>query len=744
MHAQNGLAAILHLLSEHGPLVLYSQRLDLPGAPIETSAGVTALLGHTPEELRAPGFWHERIHPEDREQWAQVDGEWQSQELRFRHKDGGWRWLRAETKVVGATRHGFLLDVTDWRTTRDYSARISFESRVIAEAEIGIIVFDAQLRYRLWNPHTARLLGVGAEEVVGRTPWEVFPELARGYLKRDLKRALCGTVTTGMRVLMNRRTGHDLTVAATLAPMQAADGELLGVVLLLRDVTEQRRLQQAYESSERNFRALIDDAPDGMLVQREGEIVYMNRALLSLLGFESPAQVIGRSMLELIRPEQRPLAAQRLLRPEQTAEPQDYLFLSHGGREVPVELRSTSISFDGRPSVLAVCRDQTEKLALQTQLMASDRLSAMGALAAGVGHEINNPLAAILANLDHGLRDLQALRLPAVDKALEPLRDAHDAAVRLKDIARDLKLFSRSEDERPGPVDLEQLLDSTLRLAHNEIRHRAQLRKDYQPVPRVLVNEAQLGQVFLNLIINACQAIPEGHAVDHVISVRLRTDRRGHALVEVQDTGSGIAPELLERIFEPFFTTKPAGVGTGLGLAICQRLVAAAGGSIAAESEPGKGSLFRVTLPPADDLENTGEHFVVPPPKPPVAAKGKGTVLVIDDDATVARSIARTLRRWHEVAVETEAASALRRLRAGERFDMILCDIMMPAMSGMDFHAALCKFAQELADQVVFMSGGVFSQGAREFLDRVPNTFVEKPFDPMALHLLIEERVRRG
>ena len=749
----------LQLLIERGPLVVYSQDLRSGHDEVEVSANVTAMLGYQPEELDRRTLWRERMHPEDtarldRARSSLLELGTYSEEFRFRHKDGGWRWLLAETTVVRDAAgkpeemHGFLVDVTERRAARAYAAQsIGFESRVIAAAEIGIIVFDAQLRYRVWNPYIARLLGIDADEVVGRTPWQVFAELGRGHLKRDLKRALCGAVTSGVRVMQNRMSGENVTVAATLAPMQASDGELLGVVLLLRDITEQRRLQEAYESSERSFRALIDDAPDGMLVQRDGKVVYANRSLLALLGYDAASEVIGRAMLDLVRPDQHELAVRRLVHTDGApfAASQDYVFLARGGREVPIELRSTLITFDSQPSLLAICRDQTERLALQAQLMASDRLSSMGALAAGVGHEINNPLAAILANLESGLRDLAQLQLglvPGFEAALEPLRDARDAAVRLKDIARDLKLFSRAEDDRVGPVDLPQLMDSTLRLAQNEIKHRAQLRKDYGPVPRVLANESRLGQVFLNLVINATQAIPEGRVVDHEIVVTLRTDEKSNAVVEVRDTGSGIAPELLKRIFDPFFTTKPAGVGTGLGLAICQRLVAAAGGSISAESELGRGSLFRVVLPGADDLENTGEHRAVRATIPP--APTRGTVLVVDDDATVARSIARTLKRWHDVVVETDAASALRRLRAGERFDMILCDIMMPAMTGMDFHGLVAQFAPEVADQIVFMSGGVFSHAAREFLDRVPNTLVEKPFDPAALHLLIEERVRQG
>jgi signal transduction histidine kinase len=228
-----------------------------------------------------------------------------------------------------------------------------------------------------------------------------------------------------------------------------------------------------------------------------------------------------------------------------------------------------------------------------------------------VAHEINNPLAAIVANLDVALRHIAAFvsnegasmhANPRIAQTRESLRDAAEAADRVRSIASDLTLLSRRDDEQPT-ADLRRVLDSSVRMAAREIGGRARLVKDYCDLPHVEGTAVHLGQVFLNLLINAAHAIPEGQADQHEIRVSARVEDTGRVVVEVSDTGRGIAPEHVERIFEPFFTTKPPGEGTGLGLAICQRIVTELGGRIDTETEVGKGSVFRVTLRPCGNGE---------------------------------------------------------------------------------------------------------------------------------------------
>jgi signal transduction histidine kinase len=386
---------------------------------------------------------------------------------------------------------------------------------------------------------------------------------------------------------------------------------------------------------------------------------------------------------------------------------------------------------------------RVEQARMREQLVISERMASAGTLAAGVAHEINNPLAVAMANVEftadlvaqlaknfHDADDGRGLS--ALDA---PLRDAQEALERIRDIVRDVKLFSRPSEETTGAVDLQRVIDSASRMAWNEIRHRARLVKDYRPAPLVNANESRLGQVLLNLIVNAAQAMPEGHADRNELRVVTRTGDDGSAVIEVADTGAGISQQNLERIFDPFFTTKPVGIGTGLGLSICRRIVSQLGGTIEVDSEVGRGSLFRVVLPAARDSRAAPMATSEP------LAPRKARVLVVDDEAAFGRVLLRTLGAEHDVQVLTSGKEAVARLAAGERFDVILSDLMMPEMTGMELYERLQEIASDQAKKMIFVSGGAFTVAAREFLDRVPNQRIDKPFQPGNLLALIAQAI---
>jgi signal transduction histidine kinase/ligand-binding sensor domain-containing protein/CheY-like chemotaxis protein len=389
--------------------------------------------------------------------------------------------------------------------------------------------------------------------------------------------------------------------------------------------------------------------------------------------------------------------------------------------------------------------------ATQAQLVQAGKMAAVGTLAAGVGHEINNPLSYIISNLEHSCEEAEMLERMADNS--EPLRErlrdmqqvlreALMGADRVRRIVRDLKTFSRQDEDSRGPVDLRAVMDSAAKMAAGELRPRAQLVRDYESdVPPVEGNEARLAQVFLNLLINAAQALPEGKSEQNEVRLVLKRGGEGQVVAEVRDTGSGIPPEVLGRIFDPFFTTKPVGVGTGLGLALCQAFVASMGGRIEVESVMGKGSVFRVTLPVASGKQERESRST------PAHSGGveRGRVLVVDDDPLVSSALRRTLARDHEVEVVVSSRRALEMLTSSQgRFDVILCDLMMPEMTGMELHAQLAAASPDLARRMVFITGGAYTPAAREFLERVDNPRVEKPFDPEKLREQVREWVKRA
>ncbi len=511
--------------------------------------------------------------------------------------------------------------------------------------------------------------------------------------------------------------------------------------------------RQQTDAQVREQAALLDIAHEAIQVQDlEGKIIYWNKGAERTYGWTA-AEALGRTSFELLHKDTerfRKAQSKLLAKGEWQGE---MIKRTKDGRDLTVAARWTLVRDpQGRPkAVLAIDADITGKKTLETQLMVSDRMASVGTLAAGVAHEINNPLAAVMANLDYiadslgrmaggdvtsmtpGMRDAWML-----EEIKTPLDDAREAAQRVRFIVRDLKIFSRSpNDEVRGPVNVEAIMESSLRMAWNEIRHRANLVKLYGRVPPVEANEARLGQVFLNLVVNAAQALPTGQAEHNEIRVTTKLED-GRVVIEVSDTGAGIPPQIIGRIFDAFFTTKAVGVGTGLGLAICHRIVTDMGGALTVESEVGKGTTFRVSLP----LCGENESEVAAPVEPVAVAGRRGRILVVDDEELVVRSVKRILSKEHEVVGTVSAAEALALCAGGEKFDLILCDLMMPDMTGMDLHDELSRAAPEQAEKMIFVTGGAFTEKARAFLSETPREHLEKPFYSANLRAIVQRYLR--
>ncbi len=539
--------------------------------------------------------------------------------------------------------------------------------------------------------------------------------------------------------------------------MEAHDDEVNGRAV---SIEEHRRVVESLASSEARYRQIVETARKSEAqLQEAQELAHIGSwewdlATDAMTRSRELCRIFGVKLEDLGND---PSAAYERVHPEDRerlrAEMDDairerrrwvieYRILRRDGVRF-IHARGEVISDDaGRPiRMFGTAQDITDRREAEARLVLADRMASVGTLAAGVAHEINSPLAYVISNLDliaEEIRDASGGSASNLLRSLnEMTAEARQGAERVRQIVRGLKTFSRADDDRRVLLDVRRVLDLSINMAFTEMRYRARLVKDYQDIPAVEADEARLGQVFINLLVNAAHAIPEGQTGRNEIRVCTRKDATGRAVIEVHDTGSGIAPEVLGRIFDPFFTTKPVGIGTGLGLSICHGIVTALGGEITVESEPGKGSIFRVALPPGR-LEQAAD----PPParwtiKPPRA----GRVLVVDDETLVGTTIRRVLRD-HEVTVVTTGKDALERIFSGATFDVILCDLMMPEMTGMDLHAELSQTLPEVLDRVIFTTGGVFTPTARAFLDRIPNERLEKPFEPQNLRALVQRFLR--
>lgn len=485
--------------------------------------------------------------------------------------------------------------------------------------------------------------------------------------------------------------------------------------------------------------AIVDNAPDYVTqLDRDGVIRFVNRVDPP----ETAAELVGQSWFERVIPEQQALARRTfdaVLATGKSAE-LELKFPRRDGGWAWFQLRIGAVRDTSAASgCVIVARDVTENKQNEMQLMLADRMASVGTLAAGIGAEINNPLAAVIANLDIAEQDLAAV---ATEQSLptdliEAVRDARLSADRVREIVRDLRVFSRTREDVRGAVNVENILDSALRMARDELRHKAKVEKAYQRVPRVDANEGQLGQVFLNIIINAVQAIPEGDYAHHFI--RIATKVEGNfVVVSITDTGVGMSVEVERRLFTPFFTTKPEGVGTGLGLAISYRIISDYGGTIQCQTELHKGTTFRVRLPiaPADVAPVPRRLPLATPPT------RRGRILVIDDEDSLVQAIRRYLAHEHDVDGVNSARIAIEMLTSGTHYDVIVCDLMMPQITGMDVYAAARNLDPALADRIVFVTGGAFTEAARAFLQRTPNVRIEKPFDLKTLRNVVNDLVR--
>ncbi|MCK6574514.1 ATP-binding protein [Myxococcota bacterium] len=529
----------------------------------------------------------------------------------------------------------------------------------------------------------------------------------------------------------------------------------------LSDEKRQREAAQAQLHQHEAFSAgLFDFAPVGIQVfDADGLCVRMNPEQARILGLPSTETGVG---VFNIRTDPFALATGTAAR----------IAPAFSGEIVEIRGRSVDFGLDenawpthrgvlvldqlyfpirdasGRVShVVALYRDDTEAHETRGRLALSERLATVGTLAAGVAHEINNPLAFISSNIGWIGSVLEERRdalpgdlWPALDEAL---KDATDGVRRVRAIVRDLGTFSGPPRTAPAVVSLRAMVEPTLRILAHELRNRATVRNEIPRDLSALADPQALGQVMLNLVQNAAHAIDPGEPASHRITLTGERLTGGRVRLTVRDTGHGIPPEVAARVFDPFFTTKPVGQGTGLGLSLSRGLVLAMSGRLTFESTPGQGSAFHVDLPGAgvgaNPTARTGEDVGASKPAPaPIGLSSGGTgrrdrILVIDDEPLLAASLRRLLAPRVEVVGETSGVAALERIAGDTNWSAILLDVMMPEMDGIEVLEALRGLAPDLVPRVILMTGGTFSTETDALWAAYAGPRLTKPFEPEAL-----------
>ncbi|NOY24445.1 MAG: PAS domain S-box protein [Oligoflexia bacterium] len=640
---------------------------------------------------------------------------------------------------------------------------------LIESVPVGILVLDSDLVVKQANPAFYPLCESCPSPAAGRHISEI--RCVAELLDQATDVLSTGQPRHGLLVHHEVEGGPDRSLRVAIGPRGGGES---GLLIVLEDLTQEHRLRVVALAAEKSFRELIEQSPDAIAVYRDGRFIYVNPAMVGLLGYPSEDALVGTRVSSVVHKDDHPLMAARhqaMSISEQSTTPQEERLLRKDGSVVHVEVVAIRLEYRGSPAIVVVARDITQRTALTARMMEMDRIIAIGTLAAGVGHEINNPLTFVSGNVRFGLESLDPLRsfidaiaVGARQQIGEPLAqdlldnagfaqartalqdlavalaDAREGSDRIRDIVRDLKTLSRGSDTQLGNLDLHAVITTAIDMAYHEIRHRARLVKDFGKIPPVAGSDGRLGQVFLNLLINAAQAIPEG-AVDHN-EIRVRTFvEDGAVVIEVSDSGGGIRPEDRDRLFDAFFTTKPVGQGTGLGLAICRQIIQTHGGSIQVHSKLGQGSTFRVVLPAVVQAEAPPSPSVeaAEDPEDAVATPRRARILVIDDEPMIGRLTKRMLGSDHDVQTVDGAREALDRIDSGQVYDVIFCDLMMPEITGMELYQILVERYPDLARRVVFVTGGAFTPRAQEFLSAPGRRHLHKPFEVQQVLSVVQE-----
>lgn len=572
------------------------------------------------------------------------------------------------------------------------------------------------------NRSAERILGVsfdGTPHALGELLRELSTEDGSPLSAADhpVTRALVSAEPQAPIVLGFRRADGEarwaIFLATPIVSHEVSPRDVSGAVLTFVDITPRKRAEAALQKSEELLRSVVESTPITIATaDREGRILFLSNAPRPV----PPGTLAWARLL----PEEHAIARCAFERAMATESPALFEARGESGRRWRVQV-GPRYERGAVIGVTFVAWDITEQHALESRVAIADRMASIGTLAASVAHEINNPLTYVLANVEAVAREAAARGDAA---SVERLEAALEGIARIRCVVSDLGTFAHADADRRQLLDLHVVLETALRMAQTETRYRARIVRELGPVPLVLASEARLGQVFLNLIVNAAQSLPEGAAKEHEIVLVTSTDDAGRAVVEIRDTGVGIPAALMHRIFDPFVTTKPRGVGTGLGLYICRNVVTGLGGDVALSSREGVGTTVRVVLPRA---ETTLGVLPQRPSHERLRARPL-RVLVADDEPLVAEML-RSALDGHDVDVVHSGREAIERLLASD-YDVAFCDLIMPDQTGMDVFERVRAARPGREQSIVFITGGPFTSRASEFLSSVDAMVLQKPFTP--------------
>jgi PAS domain S-box-containing protein len=756
--------------------------LDQNGEVYEANQQFAEMLGYTPEETAQLHVWDwEYLYPRERvlEMIRTVDEAGDHFETQHLRKDGSV--YDVEISTNGAMFAGQKLifcvcrDITE-RKKAEKALRESEERyRAVIEGAhdmIQSVALDGSIDFV--NQAWLDTLGYTKADLPKLNLVKVIHPDSLPHCQEMFKKVVKGKPANDVQATFLTKDGREILVEGNAAPRYIGD-EVVATQGIFRDVTERKNMEkqlqekneeldaqneelraineelQATEEelqhSQERLERMFESATDGIVVTTlDGAVLKVNERAAQMIGYASGDELLGKSCFDCVAPGDHQKMANHMQKviKEELIKRQEYTLRKADGTEFPAEL-STNIIKDASGSVIGlitISRDITERRRaeeredqLEQELNLAGRLASIGQLAAGVAHEINNPLTGVI-----GFSHLMLSRdIP--DDMKQDLQIIHSEAQRVAKIVENLLVFAHQRKTGREYVAINDIITRVLELRAYEMKvNNIEVENQLAPdLPLTMADAGQLQQVFLNIILNAEHFMTKAN---HKGKLLVKTEKiNGNIRASVTDNGAGISPENLDKIFHPFFTTKEVGKGTGLGLSICHGIITQHKGRIYAQSESGKGATFVIELPIVAEPVQAGKAKVTrKEPQKPRGAK----ILVVDDEAAILTFLSRLLTEWgHSVETINNADTALERLRT-ERYSLVLLDIKLPGMSGIELYHHIEEIAPVLARRVMFITGDIMEGTTRGFLEKTGAPYITKPIDIEALKKIINSILTGG
>jgi PAS domain S-box-containing protein len=710
-----------------GGKTIYANRalLDMWGySSLEEMEAVTREHRYTPEGYDK--------HMEVVEKRKRGENVFPSYEVEIVRGDGQIRHVlmsRGEVLWNGEKRFQVVYqDITERKKAEEALANEAIRRRILIEqSRDGIVVLEENGKVYEVNQRFAEMLGYSLEEARELSVWDWEFQFPPEQVKEMIR-----TVDEKGDHFETRHRRKDGSIYEVEISTNAAmfAGQKL-IFCVCRDITARKQAEEALRESEERYRFLVELSPEAISVHSEGTVVFTNGAGLKLMGASSPDQVIGKPATDFVHPDYREIAAERIRKAMETGiapAVMEEKVIRLDGAVVDVEVTAVPLVYQGKMAMQIIASDITERKKaeeerrqLEQKAQLASRLASVGEMAAGIAHEINNPLTSVI-----GYSQLLSGREDVPDDVKTDLKAIDEGAQRVAGIIKRLLTFARQTKLERALVNINDLITNTLdlrayHLSTNNIKVTTKLATD---LPLTTADPAQLQQVFLNIIVNAEAAMTQAHGGGKLL---VKTEEvNGTIRISFKDSGSGIAKKNLSRIFDPFFTTKEVDKGTGLGLSICHGIVAEHKGRIWAESKLGIGATFIVELP---IVTGSIQLEMTEPPGKKLKKMPKAKILVIDDELSTLELLSRLFTdEGYDVETVNNADEALEMVK-NRRYNLILLDIKMPGTSGIELYGRMQKIALSLAERVIFITGDVIGPDTENFLSRTKAPYITKPFD---------------